>query len=94
MLIYLQTLSLFTGAVLLKGWYYMLLFRFKILIRGCTRTGLYGLNFKKHHIFLILHIAAAPLFSLSVVRSALELQSDASYLYHIFVGSCACAVPR
>ncbi len=45
----------------------MLIFRFKILIRGCTRTGLHGLIFKKHHIFLILHIAAAPLFSLSVV---------------------------
>ncbi len=58
----------------------MLIFRFKILIRGCTRTGLHGLIFKKHHIFLILQIAAASLFTLCVVRSALELRSDGSYL--------------
>ena len=43
----------------------LLILRFIILIRVCTWKGLHALMFRKHMTFLIMSIAAAPLFSLS-----------------------------
>ena len=42
----------------------LLILRFRILIRVCTWKGLHALMLRKHMTFLILSIAAAPLFSL------------------------------
>uniref|UniRef100_A0A8C9ZJ63 Peptidase S54 rhomboid domain-containing protein n=1 Tax=Sander lucioperca TaxID=283035 RepID=A0A8C9ZJ63_SANLU len=58
----------------------MLIFRFIVVFRGYIRIGLHGLIFKKHHIFVVLHIAAAPLFTLCVELSVLACVS----LQHVF----------
>ena len=52
----------------------MLIFRFVIVFRGYIKIGLHGLISKKQHIFVVLHIAAAPLFTLCVEFSVLATE--------------------